>query len=38
MKSLKDTIWNRIRDLLACGAVPQPTALPRNRNHFKILM
>jgi hypothetical protein len=24
-----DTIWNRTRDLLACSAVSQPTALQR---------
>jgi len=26
MKNSSDTIGNRTRDLLACGAVPQPTA------------
>ena len=29
MKNSNDTIGNRIRDLLICRAVPQPTALPR---------
>ena len=29
MKNSNDTIWNRTRDLPACSAVPQPTALPR---------
>jgi hypothetical protein len=29
MKKSKDTMGNRTRDLLACSAVPQPTALPR---------
>jgi len=29
MKNSNDTIGNRTRDLLACSAVPQPTALPR---------
>jgi hypothetical protein len=29
MKKSNDTIGNRIRDLPACSAVPQPTALPR---------
>ena len=29
MKNSSDTIRNRIRDLPACSAVPQPTALPR---------
>jgi hypothetical protein len=28
IKSFKDPIGNRTRDLLACSAVPQPTALP----------
>ena len=28
MKNYNDTIWNRTCDLLACGAVPQPTAPP----------
>ena len=29
MKNSNDTIGNRIRDLPACSAVPQPTAPPR---------
>jgi len=29
MKNSSDTIGNRTRDLPACSAVPQPTALPR---------
>jgi len=29
MKNSIDTIGNRTRDLPACSAVPQPTALPR---------
>ena len=29
MKNSNDTIGNRTRDLPACSAVPQPTALPR---------
>ena len=29
MKKSSDTIGNRTRDLPACSAVPQPTALPR---------
>jgi hypothetical protein len=29
MKNSNDTIGNRIRDLPACDAVPQPTAPPR---------
>jgi len=29
MKNSNDTIGNRIRHLLACNAVPQPTAPPR---------
>jgi len=29
MKNSDDTIGNRTRDLLACSAVPQPTAQPR---------
>ena len=28
MKDSSDTIWNRTRDILACSAVPQPTAPP----------
>ena len=30
MKKSSDTIRNRTRDLLACSAVPQPTAPPRS--------
>jgi len=30
MKIINDTIKNRDRDLPACRAVPQPTAVPRN--------
>jgi len=29
MKNSNDTIGNRTHDLLACSAVPQPTALQR---------
>ena len=29
MKNSSDTLGNRIRDLPACSAVPQPTAPPR---------
>jgi hypothetical protein len=29
MKNSSDTIGNRTRDVLACSAVPQPTAPPR---------
>ena len=29
MKNFNDTIGNQTRDLPACRAVPQPTALPR---------
>ena len=29
IKNFNDTIGNRTRDLPACTAVPQPTALPR---------
>jgi hypothetical protein len=29
MKNSNDTIGNRTRDLPACSAMPQPTALPR---------
>jgi len=29
MKNSSDTIGNRTRDLLACSAVPQISALPR---------
>jgi len=32
MKNSNDTIGNRTRDLPACSAVPQPTALPRAPN------
>ena len=32
MKNYNDTIGNRTRDLPACGAVPQATALPRAPN------
>jgi hypothetical protein len=32
MKGSNDTIGNRTRDLLACNAVPQPTA-PRRAPH-----
>jgi hypothetical protein len=32
MKNSNDTIGNRTRDLLACSAVPQPTAPPRAPN------
>ena len=32
MKSYIDTIGNRTRDLPACSALPQPTALPRAPN------
>ena len=32
MKNSNDTIGNRTRDLPACSAVPQPTALPRASN------
>ena len=28
MKNLRHPIWNRNRDLTACSAMPQPTALP----------
>jgi len=33
MKNSNDIIGNRIRDLPACSAVPQPTALPRAPNY-----
>ena len=38
MKNSSDTIGNRTRDLLACSAVPQPTALPRApiKNHIAL--
>jgi len=29
MKNYNDTIGNRIRDLRACSAMPEPTAPPR---------
>ena len=37
MKNSKNTIGNRNHDLLACSAVPQPTALPHayNRNEYQ---
>ena len=34
-KNSNDTVGNRTRDLPACSAVPQPTALPRTANIFK---
>ena len=34
MKSSNDTIENRTRDLPACSAVPQPTALPRGAKYL----
>ena len=34
MKNCNDTIGNRTRDLLACMAVPQPTAPSRAPNRF----
>jgi hypothetical protein len=41
MKNSSDIIKNRTRDLPACSAVPQPTALPRapsrNMNHIKAI-
>jgi hypothetical protein len=36
MKNSNNTIGNRTRDLLACRAVPQPTALPR-APHIRII-
>jgi hypothetical protein len=36
MKNYSDNIGNRTRDLLACSAVPQPTALPRARIYIYI--
>jgi hypothetical protein len=33
MKNFNDTIGNRARDLLACSAVPQPTA-PLRAPHY----
>ena len=42
MKNSNDTIGNRTRDLLACSAVPQLTALPRAPHicqlHFIIII
>ena len=35
MKNSNDTIGNRTHDLLACSAVPQPTAPPRTPHHLK---
>ena len=32
LKNSRDTIGNRTRDLPACSAVPQPTALPHAPN------
>jgi hypothetical protein len=37
MKNSKGTIGNRTRDLLACSAVPQPSAPPRDPHHFAYL-
>jgi len=37
MKKSNDTIGNRTRDLPACSAVPQPTALPRAPKVSKVL-
>ena len=34
MKHSSDTIGNRTRKLLACSAVPQPTAPPRTHLHL----
>ena len=36
MKKSNDTIGNRTRDLPACSAVPQPTALPRNQQPVQL--
>ena len=36
MKNSSDTIGNLTRDLPACSAVPQPTALPRVPNVGKV--
>jgi len=33
MKNSKDTIGNRIREIPACSAVPQPTPPPRTPTH-----
>jgi hypothetical protein len=35
MKNANDSIGNRIRDLLACSAVPQPAAPPRAATYVK---
>ena len=35
MKNSSDTIGNRIRNLPACSAVPQPTAPPRTSSDRK---
>jgi len=35
-KNFSDTTRNRTRDLLACGAVPQPTAPPRVPIIYKV--
>jgi hypothetical protein len=36
MKSSSDTIGNRTRDLLACSAVPPPTAPPRTPLYIEL--
>ena len=36
MKNSNDTIKNRIRDLPACSALPQPTAPPRDPGFIKL--
>jgi putative AlgH/UPF0301 family transcriptional regulator len=36
MKNANYTIGNRIRDLLACSEVPEPTALPRTSHQCVI--
>ena len=36
MKNSNDNIGNRTRDLPACSAVPQPTALPRAPAHGSV--
>ena len=36
MKKSNDTIGNRTRDLPACSAVPQPTALPRAPYAYRV--
>jgi hypothetical protein len=38
MKDLKDLIRNRTHDLPACSAMPQPTALLRNRIFYAVLV